>query len=628
MVMSPSAHASEDQHEACCYHEAVLSAIPDAVFLVDSDGNVIYANSGLQELTGISCSDVIKQPYSVLFQQLATLGGKSSLSAMQAAMDKLDCSPILDLGWRADASRRLRMQLIPIPSHHENGTGNRRWCGIVQDVSAEHDKLMQRTRVLPILADELRSSLVFVRGWIATLASDHGSWEGPRQRELLERLTTNTERAIELLENVREVARLELGEVELDRRPINLKSLVSSVVRRLQKQINHVPLTCDFADGLLVVNVDPMRASHTLESLLKCLINEASRGSEIRITTRAVEDEVRISMAERRQSLSRTLQEPHFDSLFSTSERHWQTKDLELELCVAQGVLQAHGGRIWIEESDQQGLAIHLALHAAADPTAGHQPRPSGDGDAYPMPEMETAWQNGKWAKILVVEDDTLMMRFLKVQLELAGFEIIASAEGKQALELAAIEMPDLVLLDIYLPDSNGFEICTQLRTFTSAPIIMFTASTKEEDMVHGLSVGADDYITKPPRKNELLARVNACLRRSSHARLAEDNGQEKPFRIGQLVIDFAQRNVMVRGQPISLTPTEYKLLHCLAMNAGRILTHEQLVAKVWGPVFKQETQYLWVNISRLRSKIEKDPRNPEYILSERGVGYYLAAPN
>ena len=229
--------------------------------------------------------------------------------------------------------------------------------------------------------------------------------------------------------------------------------------------------------------------------------------------------------------------------------------------------------------------------------------------------------------KVLVVDDDLAMQRMLRSSMERAGYDVIAAADGEAAVQLALTERPDLITLDIYLPDSTGFEVCTRLREFTTIPVIIVTCSANERDMIRGLNVGADDFLVKPLRTRELLARVEASLRRAYLADMPNYFEGESVLRAGEVMIDVAHREVLVRGQEVKLTPIEYKLLYYLVVNAERVLTHDQLVAKVWGDVCRQETQYLWVNISRLRSKIERDSEHPEYILTERGVGYYFAVP-
>ena len=224
---------------------------------------------------------------------------------------------------------------------------------------------------------------------------------------------------------------------------------------------------------------------------------------------------------------------------------------------------------------------------------------------------------------VLIAEDDPRMLRLVQRNLELAGYRVLTASDGQRALELAQVEPCSLLVLDIMMPGLDGLEVCRRVREFSSVPIVMVTARNAEQDVVLGLDAGADDYLTKPFGAPELLARVRAVLRRSH---LGESPGEARraTYRCGDLEIDFSQHQVAVRGKQIALTPTEYRILSQLAQHAGRVLTHEELLSKVWGPAYKDETHLLRVNMSRLRDKIEQDRAQPRYILSRPGLGYLL----
>jgi DNA-binding response OmpR family regulator len=224
--------------------------------------------------------------------------------------------------------------------------------------------------------------------------------------------------------------------------------------------------------------------------------------------------------------------------------------------------------------------------------------------------------------KILVVDDEPDLVKVVRMsfQVQEPTWEVLGAYDGEEALAVFEKEHPDLVLLDIMMPEVSGFDVLRDLRLFSDVPVIMLTAKGEEIDKVMGLNLGADDYITKPFGHLELLARVRAVLRRAQGMPLVH----ELPFTSGDIHVDFERRQVTVSGQPVSLTGTEYRLLHHLVRNAGQVLTHETLLARVWGREYTDEIDYLKVYISRLRSKLEKDPRNPQYILTEYGAGYWF----
>jgi two-component system KDP operon response regulator KdpE len=221
--------------------------------------------------------------------------------------------------------------------------------------------------------------------------------------------------------------------------------------------------------------------------------------------------------------------------------------------------------------------------------------------------------------RILVVDDEIRMVRFIRLNLEHDGFQVVEAGSGTQAINRLRSDMPDLILLDVMLPDIDGFEVLRIVRETSQVPVIMLTAKGEEDDRVRGLELGADDYITKPFSPRELVSRVRAVLRRTesgagpTHGPIIVDE---------RLKIDFDRHEVWVDGELVQLRPTEYRLLYHLVQNAGWVISHDQLLAKVWGYEYRDEPHYVRLYINYLRKKLEKDPANPKYILTERGAGY------
>jgi two-component system KDP operon response regulator KdpE len=223
-------------------------------------------------------------------------------------------------------------------------------------------------------------------------------------------------------------------------------------------------------------------------------------------------------------------------------------------------------------------------------------------------------------AMILVIDDESPIQRFLRVSLEAQGYQVVEASTGKRGLIEAASRTPDLIVLDLGLPDIDGIEVTRQLREWSKAPIIVVSARGKEQDKIAALDAGADDYLTKPFGVGELMARVRVALR---HAASSSESG-EPIFDIGDLHVDLARREVTAGGRAVHLTPNEFKLLAVLVKHAGKVLTHRQLLKEVWGPGSGNETHYLRVYMNQLRQKIEADPAQPKYLLTEPGVGYRL----
>ncbi len=220
---------------------------------------------------------------------------------------------------------------------------------------------------------------------------------------------------------------------------------------------------------------------------------------------------------------------------------------------------------------------------------------------------------------ILVVDDEARMIRFIRMNLELEGYEVLEAGNGIEALEQVRQHVPDLIIMDVMMPELDGFETLRMLREFSTIPVVLLTVKSDEDDRIRGLELGADDYVTKPFSPRELSSRVNAVLRRA-------DWPAPPPRTVlridDRLQVDFNRHQVIVNEERVDLRPTEYRLLSHLIQNAGWVVPHDTLLAKVWGYEYRDETHYLRLYINYLRKKIEKDPASPDYILTERGVGY------
>lgn len=224
-------------------------------------------------------------------------------------------------------------------------------------------------------------------------------------------------------------------------------------------------------------------------------------------------------------------------------------------------------------------------------------------------------------AKILVVDDEPLYVRLLEENLKLENYQVVKAINGHEAVEMVAQHLPNLVVMDVMMPDMDGFTACKLIRDFSNVPIIMLTSKAAEHDRVMGLDLGADDYIVKPFSGEEFLARVRAALRRGE---TAKGSAQGDIFSHGSLKIDFSRAEVFSGEKLIFLSATEYRLLLHLAKNQGKVLTSEDLLTNVWGEEYRDDKEILWVSISRLRQKLEEDPKQPKHIVTRSGMGYSM----
>ena len=223
-------------------------------------------------------------------------------------------------------------------------------------------------------------------------------------------------------------------------------------------------------------------------------------------------------------------------------------------------------------------------------------------------------------ARVLVVDDEPQILRALQLKLNGAGYTVDTAATASEARIKASMRPPEAIILDVLLPDGSGMDVCRELRSWSAVPILVLSAVGEEQEKIAALDAGADDYVTKPFSGDELLARLRAALRRATPS-------ARPVLEIGELRIDLEKRAVTMAGEPVALTPIEYDLLRLLAQNEGKLLTHPAILREIWGPAYREESNYLHVYVSHLRRKIEPDPARPRYLLNQPGIGYRLVAP-
>lgn len=248
-------------------------------------------------------------------------------------------------------------------------------------------------------------------------------------------------------------------------------------------------------------------------------------------------------------------------------------------------------------------------------------PEPNSPSQAPETADAAGASSGG--STVLVIEDDVQIQRFLRVALGSHGYRLLEATTGEAGLVEAATRQPDIVILDLGLPDIDGLDVIRRLREWTALPIIVLSARGQEPDKIAALDAGADDYVSKPFGVGELLARMRVALR---HTARSVDDAGESTFSLGDLYVDLPKRQVSAAGHQVHLTPIEYRLLTTLIRHAGKVLTHRQLLLEVWGPPYADQAHYLRVYMAQLRRKLERDPARPRYLLTEPGVGYRLAA--
>ncbi len=486
----------------------------------------------------------------------------------------------------------------------------------IQDMSSLEELEKLRAEFLAMVSHELRAPLTSIKGSTDTLLESFNSLDPAEAIQFLRIVKSQAERMRDLITELMDVARIESGTLSVNPAPIEVAALVDEARNNFQSGGGRDQVALDLQPDLPLVMADRRRVVQVLGNLLTNAARYSQENSAIRVNASLEGNHVVFSVADNGRGVSPD-QLPFLFMKFSRLEDDGERRiaDTGLGLAICKGIVEAHGGRIWAE-SDGLGLGAKFTFTL-----------PVADG-VGPIPNAPATSTSGssrrasrEQARILVVDDDPTALRYMRDALERAGFVPIVTADPEEALRVAESERPRLALLDLMLPNSDGIELMKQILDIVDVPVIFVSAYGRDEVIARAIETGAVDYIVKPFSATELVARVRGALRRglgSSRADLTE------PFTLGDLTIDYAERRVSVAGAPVQLTPTEYELLFELSVNAGRVLTFDTLLDRVWGMGHTGERGSVRTYVKRLRRKLGDSAEDPRYIFAEPRVGYRM----
>ena len=404
-----------------------------------------------------------------------------------------------------------------------------------------------------------------------------------------------------LANNLLDMARLEAGSVKLNRQWCPIEEIVGGVLTRLQARLTAHPVAIKLPPGLPLVYVDAVMIEQVLENLLENAVKYTPAGSPFEIGAEAAAQEVAFWVADRGAGLPAGKEDMLFEKFYRGAKEGAQ----EMESGSGSPICARSWKRTAEPYARRTGRmaapifrsTIPVTRGTAADRVGRRATRRHAMSQPHPV--------------IVIIEDDPQIRRFLRTGLEAHGFEIHEAETGKAGLTMAGTRKPDLIILDLGLPDMDGLEVIRKLREWSARPVIILSARNMENDKVAALDGGADDYLTKPFGLDELLARIRVALR---HASLPGQDNAGCIFKSGNLKVDLGQRHVYRDGEEVHLTPIEYRLLTALVKNAGKVLTHRQLLVEVWGPGYVEHNHYLRIYMGGLRHKLEDEPARPKLL--------------
>ena len=508
------------------------------------------------------------------------------------------------------AGRSVTVLLNATPIHSDEG-GVESFVVTMQDMTPLVELERLRAEFLGMVSHELRTPLTSIRGSATTMLDATSDLDPAEIRQFLHIIVNQADHMRDLIGSLLDVARIETGTLPVSPEPAEVAVLVDRARNTFLSAGGRNELDIDLAPDLPLVMADRRRIVQVIGNLLSNAARHSPESSPLRVAAVLDGLHVEISVVDEGRGIP-AERLPDLFRKFSRVGDDDQGEDTGLGLAICKGIVEAHGGRIWAE-SKGPGLGTRFAFTIPAVETAAverFQPAPD-------LREEEAAGQ-----PILVVDDDPQTLRYVRKALSDAGFDPIVTADPEEALRLVEEKRPDLVLLDMMLPGADGIELMRDILAVADVPVIFLSAYGRDQVVALALESGAIDYIVKPFSPTELVARMKAALRRSAGPYLSEP---PEPYVLGDLTIDYADRRVTLAGRPVQLTATEYQLLFDLSVNAGRVLTHDQLLRRAWGPTKHGDLRALRAHLRRLRRKLGEDGSNPTYFFAEPRVGYRMA---
>ena len=483
----------------------------------------------------------------------------------------------------------------------------------LQDMTAVEELERLRAEFLAIVSHELRAPLTSIKGSAAAVLGTSSVLDAAEMQQFFRIIDGQADHMLELISDLLDVARIEAGALSVSPEPTDAAILVDRARNTFLSGGGRNNLNIDLPPDLPRVMADRRRIVQVLGNLLSNASRHSPATSSIRVSAAWEGVLVSFSVADDGAGIS-AERLPHLFRKFSRFDDEESGNGIMgsgLGLAICEGIVEAHGGRIWAK-SDGPGMGAKFTFTLPVVENAATVPTrlPTGFG------KME-----GQQARVLAVDDDPQALRYVRDALSNAGYSVVATGDAEEALQLMTQEQPHLALVDLMLPGADGIELMQDILDIADVPVIFLSAYGRDQVIARAFEMGADDYIVKPFSPTELVARIRAALRKREAPVRVEST---EPYILGDLTIDYAESRVRVAGRPVQLTTIEYRLLSELSTNAGRVLTHEQILQRVWGRTRTGDARVIRTHLMRLRRKLGEDAASPKYIFAEPRVGYRM----
>ncbi|MFN2235646.1 MAG: response regulator [Anaerolineales bacterium] len=597
-------------------HDRVASLIENltvGLFLVNRINQIADANTALGNLIHLDPRELEGSSYQTLFSRLIELASEPVVvqHTLQEAVRNVIQRPEIELKLKAGQTH-LELKLFPVWDERGQSLG---WGGLIQDVTEMREQTAWKLELLSMLAHDLRTPLATLKGHATALLANYQNWGVEMGMEFLKTIDRSVDELIRQVDRNLALTRVETGRLGLRPETIDPMDLIHQAIERAAGILGERKVALDLPDNLPQIRVDPARTEEVLINLLDNAARYSSDDTAIQIRSRLNGNWLHISVIDQGPGIPSEKKTKIFEKYV---RGEYEEEGTGLGLYICRKIVEAHGGRIWVESppSDQhQGAAFTFTLPIMPKIFKEEISPEEFQASTASTDQSRTLEEE----KILVVEDETDVQTLLYTILSQEGYQVQIASDGPTALDIIQVDSPNLVLLDWMMPGMRGLQVCRNIRRWSNIPIIMVTSKKSQADLVAALDAGVDDYVTKPFQTEELLARIRALIRRGEFSEFELDENQ---FIADGLRIDFGARGVWLFGEYVPLTPTEYQILVYLVHHRGLVLTYDQLIEEIWGFAENLNRHRLFVLISRLREKLESDPKHPHFIQTKWGIGY------
>jgi PAS domain S-box-containing protein len=599
--------------------QSLVNTSPVGIFVADSAGKVLVVNREAERIMGIAYSET----YSLAdYQRAVTVERPDGTiippeeSPFNRALNEGETVRAEEVRLRQPDGRNVPALINATPFYGARGeiVGA---IAAIQDMTPLEELERLRSEFLGMVSHELRAPLSAIKGWASLALRSSGPLEAGQARELFEAIDKQADELAELVANLLDMTRIEAGTLSVRPEPLDVRQVIEEATSKFARAGGTQEVQVHVPDTVPLVRADGHRIGQVLVNLLNNAGGFSPSNRPISVSVELGDHFVTVRVTDQGPGIPRDKL-PELFKKFAQIQREERRAEpgTGLGLVICKGIVEAHGGRIWADSPGPgQGTTVSFTLPlAAGEPIATPEATRPQTGRAGEVTRREGHLH------ILAVDDDPRILQYLQRALGEAGYRLIASNDPTEAIKLLELEQPDLLMLDVLFPGASGFDLLKRIREFSAVPVIFLTGRDQEEDMIRALKMGADDYMTKPFSTSELLARIEAVLRR----RAVPESIAQRPYVLGDLMVDFEERAVAVAGRPVHLSAIEYRLLGELATHAGRVLTYDQILQRVWGSEYMGDTGLLRSSVRNLRRKLGEDARNPRYILTERQVGYRM----